>query len=263
MTPEKKKRKPTKLQVVGRKYRRAVSRVGRLNDRIYGVFLSASRYRDSRTPIPEPHATATLSAKWCDYTGYAPKEKGERLLNLLRKAERILTIRNREYDAVLKTRREKLAQRKWERVEAASEESKRRWEAEQEEERQWEQGRYDTLRELGVDVERLKQEEQAAEQHRKRIEWLKRQPWERLGFAERIEVKRADGKVVEYAREVLRSLADMGFRRGDWSYEHSAGPIFERSLTPEEWELVRDVIDDERERQEAIAYLDELARGDQ
>lgn len=263
MTPEKKKRKPTKLQVVGRKYRRAVSRVERLKNRIYGVFLSASRYRDSRTPIPEPHATATLSAKWCDYTGYAPKEQGERLLNLLRKAERILTIRNREYDAVLGPRREKLAQRQWEKVEAASEESKRRWEAEQEEERQWEQWRYDTLRELGVDVERLKQEEQAAEQHRKRIEWLKRQPWERLGFAERIEVKRADGKGVEYAREVLRSLAGMGSRRGDWSYEQSAGPIFERSLTPEEWELVRDEIDDGCEHNEAIAYLDALARGDQ
>jgi hypothetical protein len=69
-------------------------------ERIYNVFSSATSYRRRLLAIPENAATTTLSAKWCNYTAYAPKEQGEHLLNRMRQAELVLQRRQREWEDV-------------------------------------------------------------------------------------------------------------------------------------------------------------------
>jgi hypothetical protein len=95
-----KRRKPSRRQIASRRRNRAQERVNTYRQRIYKVFSSATSYRRRLLAIPENAATTTLSAKWCDYTAYAPREQGEHLLNRMRQAELVLQRRQREWEDV-------------------------------------------------------------------------------------------------------------------------------------------------------------------
>ena len=80
-------RRPSAKQLASRRRKRAEARLAALKERIYQTFLSESSYCKRKEPIPEDAARVLhLDAKWCSYTGYAPKEEGERLLHQLRRA---------------------------------------------------------------------------------------------------------------------------------------------------------------------------------
>jgi hypothetical protein len=93
-------RKPSLRQLASRRRKRAQERVSEYRERIYKVFSSETSYRTRKKPIPENAATVTLSAKWCNYTAYAPREQGEHLLNRMRQAELVLQRRQRQLEDV-------------------------------------------------------------------------------------------------------------------------------------------------------------------
>jgi hypothetical protein len=67
---------------------------------VYALFRSRSAYARARKPIPLDAATVELSARYCSYTGYAPRIKGEALLRRLERARRILAVREEQWAAV-------------------------------------------------------------------------------------------------------------------------------------------------------------------
>lgn len=107
-----KQRKLSRRQVASRRRKRAHERVNDYRERIYKVFSSATSYRRRLLAIPENPATVTLSSKWCNYTAYAPREKGEHLLNRMRQAELVLQRRQREWEDVYYPYQRKLEEKK-------------------------------------------------------------------------------------------------------------------------------------------------------